>query len=146
MSVDIRSVHQPGIVLSRSQYSIVRITVRKFTHVRHRILIILPWSNSIWVLTSHQQSTTVESCGETWDDSVRLAVGSCGERSGRAAEDVAGRGFLERDGVVGVREGVVGYLAGDVAVGGLRVDCEGLGGVAGPDWRALATVIRVSWV
>lgn len=86
------------------------------------------------MLTSHQQGATVESSGQTRDDSVRLAVGACGERTGRAAEDVAGCGLLESDGVVCVREGVVVHLAGYVAVGGLRVDSEGLGGVARPYW------------
>jgi hypothetical protein len=113
----------------------VGITAKRSTHIRHWILIILLRRNSIRVLTSHQQSATVESSGESWDDSVRFAVGAGGEWACRAAEDVAGCGLLESDCVIGVREGVVGHLAGDVAVGGLRVDREGLGGVARPDWR-----------
>jgi hypothetical protein len=118
-----------------------RQTATRSTHIRHRILIVLLRRDSIWVLTSHQQSATVESSGETWDDSVCLAIGARGERSSRAAENVAGRGFLEIDGVVDVREGIVGHLTSDIAVRGLRVDREGLGGVAGPDWMVLALVV-----
>lgn len=108
--------------------------MRQPTHICHSILIILSRCDFVRVLASHQQSATVESSGQARDDSVRLAIGARGERAGRAAEDVTGCGLLEGNGIACVRQDIVANLAGDVAVGGLRVDCEGLGGVAGPDW------------
>lgn len=87
------------------------------------------------MLTRHQQSAAVESRGQTRDDSVRLLIGAGGEGPRRAAEDISGRGFGEGDGAVGVGQGVVVHLAVDVAEGCLRVDCEGLGSVAGPYWK-----------
>lgn len=85
------------------------------------------------MLTSHQQSAAVESSSQTRDDSVRLLVGTCGEGPCGAAEDVTGGRLGESDLAVVVGEHVVANLACYVAVGSLRVDCEGFGGVAGPD-------------
>lgn len=137
MSIHISCVDQSCIMLDHEmhQYRIPFTTSLAIagTHIRHRILIILPRRNLIRLFASNQQSAPVERCCQARDDSVRLGVRACGERTRRAAEDVAGGRFLESDAVVGVGEGVVLYLAGDVAEGGLRVDCEGLGGVAGPD-------------
>lgn len=68
------------------------------------------------MLTRQQQSAPVECSGQTWDDSVRLAVGARGERSGRAAEDVAGCRLLEGDGTVLVGQSVVLYFPFYIAV------------------------------
>ena len=134
--VDVRRVDQSRVMLyhSSSVSSIAHSKFQRSTHICHRILVVLRRSNSVRLLTRQQQSASVESSGQTRDDSVGLAVGTRGERTGRAAEDVAGCWPLEGDGVVCVRQGVIDHLAGYAAVGGLRVDRERLGRVAGPHW------------
>jgi hypothetical protein len=104
MSVDICRMHQSRVMLGRSSsvFTLRRSKPSRSTYIRHRILVILAWCDFVRVLTSHQQCATVESSGETWDDSVRLAVGACCEGSGRAAEDVTGCWLLEGNGVVRV--------------------------------------------
>ena len=101
MSVDIRRVHQSRVMLDHTSsiLSIRHSKSSRSTYICHRILVVLPRRNFVRLLTSHQQCATVESSGETRDDSIRLAVGACRERSGRAAEDVAGCRLLEGDGV-----------------------------------------------
>lgn len=137
MSVDVCGVHQSGVMLKKNSLvsSVAHNKSQRSTYVCHSILVVLSGCDSVRLLTRQQQSASVESSGQTWDDSVGLAVGARGERSGRAAEDVAGCWPLELDGVVRVRECVVGDLAVYVAVGGLRVDRERLGGVSGPHWN-----------
>lgn len=136
MSINVCSVHESRVVLesellaSRVGYS----KSQRSTHVCHSILVVSCRRNSVRLLARQQQSASVESSGQTWNDSVRLAVGACGERPGRAAEDVTGGWPLECDGVVRIRESVVFDLASYIAVGGLRVDRERLGRVAGPHW------------
>lgn len=136
MSINVCSVHESRVVLeSELLASIVGYSKsQRSTHVCHSILVVLCRRNSIRLLARQQQSASVESSGQTWNDSVRLAVGARGERPGRAAEDVTGGWPLECDGVVRIRESVVFDLASYIAVGGLRVDRERLGRVAGPHW------------
>jgi len=137
MSVDICGVHQSRVMLesellvSRTGYS----KSQRSTHVCHGILVVLRRRNSVGLLTRQQKSASVESSGQTGDDSVRLTVGARGERSSRTTEDVAGGWSLEGDGVVRVRECVVLDLPGYIAVGGLRVYRERLGSVPGPHWK-----------
>lgn len=102
------------------------------TYIRHIILIILIRSDLVGMLTSQQQGAAVERGGQTGDDSVSLVVGARGERACRAAEDISGCWPGEAR-ILVVGEDVVSHFAGDVAEGGLRVDRERLGCVAGPD-------------
>ena len=110
------------------------------THIRRRILVILPQRNSVRVLSSNQQRAAVESSRQARDHSIHLGVGARGKGAGRAAENVARGGFGEGDdagagaGEVGVGEEAVFDAAGDVAEGGLGVDYEVFGCVAGPDF------------
>ena len=108
------------------------------THIRNRILIILSRRHFVRLFASNQQSTPVECSRQTRDDSIRLRVGARGERTRRAPEDVTSGWLGEGDSIIGVGEVVVLHLPSDVAEGGLCVDCERLGGVAGPDWKCVS--------
>lgn len=103
------------------------------TYIRHIVFIVLLRPDLVGMLTSQQQGAAVKRGGQTWDDSVSLVVGACGERACRAAEDVSGC-WPGEGGAFVVGEDVVVHFAGDVAEGGLRVDRQRLGCVAGPDW------------
>ena len=106
-----------------------------FTHIRRRILVVLPRGDFVRVVVSNQQSAAVESSGQARDHSIDLGVGARGEGTRRAAEDVARGGLGEGDSSVVVGEEAVLDAAGDVAEGRLRVDYEVFVGVARPDLR-----------
>jgi hypothetical protein len=135
MSVNVRRVNQSRVVLIyiRQNYFIISRQPQRSTYIRHSILVVLSRSDFVRVLASHQQSAAVESSSQARDNRVLLRVTASGERPGRAAEDVTCCGFWEGDGAVCVGEDIVANLADYVTVRGLRVDCERLGGVAGPD-------------
>jgi len=116
---------------------------REFTHIRRSILIILARLHSIWLAVTKQQRAPVPSSSEARDDNIHLGVTPGGERPGRVTKDVAGRRSAEAD-AVGEREGVVANLAGDVAEGGLGVDCELLGGVLGEDCDGVSNILMTA--
>lgn len=81
-----------------------------------------------------QYGTPIKRRREPRDDSVDFMIATRGEGAGGAREDICRGGFGEGvAGGGGDDEGVVGCGGGDDAEGGLRVDLEGAGGVAGVD-------------
>jgi hypothetical protein len=131
-----------------ASHSFIKITSTSFTtHIRHRILIILPRVDPIRILITNQQRAAVESSRQARDHSIHLGVGARGKGAGRAAENVARGGLGEGDdagagaGEVGVGEEAVFDAAGDVAEGGLGVDYEVFGCVAGPDLRGVSGLL-----
>jgi hypothetical protein len=130
MPIHIRRVYQARVMLSNNKPLASHLNTNQHqrhpTHIRHRILVILPRRNPIRILISNQQRAAVECRRQARDHSIHLGVGARGKGARRAAENVARGGFGEGDdagaGAVGVGEEAVFDAAGDVAEGGLRVD------------------------
>jgi hypothetical protein len=143
----VRSAARQIFISSRFEIRKTIMYQHRPTHIRHRILVVLPRGDFVRVLVGNQQSAAVEGSRQARDHSVHLGVGARGEGARRAAEDVARGGFGEGDdagaGAVVVGEKAVLDAAGDVAEGGLRVDYEIFVGVASPDFEGRGR--GVSW-
>jgi hypothetical protein len=98
--------------------------------IRDRILI--GSGRHVGYLVGDQQSGAVQGRTEPWYQSLSFVRRVLLERTGAAAEDIGGRGLVERLAADG--QDVVDDLAAEGTKLCLGVDGEGLVGVFGPDF------------